>query len=180
MMSLGVGRTKDEVVCILARQFTKVAAMADVLSHRLAPLLMLCIMRIVAVLIIRRSCDEFLHIWLKSWLSACWQGESVDLQPSRMFTLFSIPTLSEPHKLWFQKNIKSYKLECYWLKFVISVDNTPTFWPNSVCGWAWHEPIGWETLWPKLFMPKYVIIWYTNANGAYVVTVFKCPQWPAT
>ena len=61
MMSLGVGRTKDEVICILLRQLTKVAAMANVLSHRFAPLLMLCIMRMVAVLIVR-SCDESLQI----------------------------------------------------------------------------------------------------------------------
>ena len=90
MMSLGVGRTKDEVICILARQLTKVAAMANVLSHRFAPLLMLCIMRMVAVLILR-SCVASLQIWLKSWLSACWWGKSVDFQPSWIFALFWFP-----------------------------------------------------------------------------------------
>ena len=51
MMSLGVGRTKDEVVCILARQLTKVAAMTSILFHRLAPLLILYMMRMVPLLI---------------------------------------------------------------------------------------------------------------------------------
>ena len=50
-MSVGVGRTKDEVIFILAWQLTKVSAMENVLSYRFAPLLMLCIMRMVAVLI---------------------------------------------------------------------------------------------------------------------------------
>ena len=50
-MSLGVGRTKDEVVCSLARQLTKVAAMTNILFHRLAPLLMLYMMRMVPLLI---------------------------------------------------------------------------------------------------------------------------------
>ena len=60
-MSLGVRRTIDEIICILAWQLTKVAAMADVLSHRFTPMWILCIVRMVAILIIRNY-DESLQV----------------------------------------------------------------------------------------------------------------------
>lgn len=58
-MSLGVGSTKDEVICILAQQLTEVAAMANALSHCFVLMLMVCILRMVAVLTMR-NCDESL------------------------------------------------------------------------------------------------------------------------
>ncbi|GKE10387.1 hypothetical protein Tco_1413938, partial [Tanacetum coccineum] len=53
MMSLGVGKLKDEVICTLARQLTEVAAMADVL--RFATLLSLIYVGVLSLPAQRRN-----------------------------------------------------------------------------------------------------------------------------